>query len=168
MVRYADGPTTSVAIEVAASPEQVWRVISDPEFPARHSRELQEAGWDPDGPEPGLGARILGRNSHPRVGEWTTTSHVVEWEENAVFGWAVVDADNPSASWWFELAPTEQGTTVTQRVRLGPAPSGLTPAIEAMPDREEDIVAGRLKEHEGNMMANLEAIKSQLESSPQS
>ncbi len=162
MTRYADGPTTSVTIEVEATPSRVWSMVTDPTFPARHSSELQEASWDPEGPEPGLGARILGRNQHPQVGEWTTTSHVVEWEEASVFGWSVSDPDEPAASWWFELSPSGQGTTVTQRVRLGPGRSGLSPAIEAMPDREEDIVARRLSEHERNMTANLEALKAEL------
>lgn len=131
---------------------------------AKHSGELQEANWDPDGPEPGLGARILGRNQHPKVGEWSTTSFVIAWEEGALFSWAVSDTAQPSASWSFELAPSDEGTTLTQRVQLGPGPSGLTPAIEAMPDREEDIVARRLSEHDANMAANLQAVKAALES----
>ncbi len=164
MVRYADGPTTDVTIEIAASPPEVWAIVSDPTFPPKHSGELQEAGWDPDGPEPGLGARILGRNKHPKVGEWSTTSFVVAWQENEVFSWAVADREQPAASWTFELSPSDAGTTLTQRVTLGPGPSGLTPAIEAMPDREEEIVARRLSEHETNMSANLEAVKAALES----
>jgi hypothetical protein len=44
-------------------------------------------------------------------------------------------------------------------MRMGPAPSGLSIAIEAMPDKEEKIIARRLAEHERNMRANLEGIK---------
>jgi hypothetical protein len=42
---------------------------------------------------------------------------------------------------------------------LGPGPSGLTPAIEARPDKEERIVARRLAEHEANMQRCLAGIK---------
>jgi len=42
---------------------------------------------------------------------------------------------------------------------MGPAPSGLTIAITAMPDKEERIVARRLEEYETNMRATLEGIK---------
>jgi hypothetical protein len=42
---------------------------------------------------------------------------------------------------------------------MGPAPSGLTPAIEAMPDKEERIIARRLGEHQKNMQANVDGVK---------
>ena len=42
---------------------------------------------------------------------------------------------------------------------MGPAPSGLTIAITAMPEKEERIVARRLAEYEANMRATLEGIK---------
>jgi hypothetical protein len=42
---------------------------------------------------------------------------------------------------------------------MGPAPSGLTNAITAMPDTEERIIARRLQEHEANMRATVEGIK---------
>ena len=46
---------------------------------------------------------------------------------------------------------------------LGPAPSGLSIAITAMPDKEERIVARRLEEFEANMRATLEGIKNLAE-----
>jgi hypothetical protein len=39
----------------------------------------------------------------------------------------------------------------------------LTPAIEAMPDKEELIVARRLEEHRGNMAATVAGIKALAE-----
>ena len=50
-----------------------------------------------------------------------------------------------------------------QWAQLGPAPSGLTPAIEAMPDKEERIIARRLAEHRANMEATVNGIKSVAE-----
>jgi hypothetical protein len=55
--------------------------------------------------------------------------------------------------------PEGGGTRLRQWMRMGPAPSGLTPAIEAMPDKEERIVARRLDEHRFNMLATLAGIK---------
>jgi hypothetical protein len=46
---------------------------------------------------------------------------------------------------------------------MGPAPSGLTIAIAAMPDKEERIVARRLEEFEANIRATLEGIKNLAE-----
>lgn len=34
-----------------------------------------------------------GYNRHRMIGGWRTVSHIVELEEQRVFGWAVVDSD---------------------------------------------------------------------------
>jgi len=162
-VKYADGPTTEQQIDIRASPAEVWAIVSDPTFPVHQSTELQEAAWDPDGPAPGLGARILGRNHHDRIGEWRTTSTIVEWSEGSICSWAVNDPSDPAAQWWFEIEPIAEGVTLRQRVRIGPGRSGLSPAIERMPDREDEIVENRLRFHEMNMQANLEAVKLRVE-----
>jgi len=47
---------------------------------------------------------------------------------------------------------------------MGPGPSGLTPAIEAKPDREDDIVVNRLKDWAANMARTVEGIKGLAES----
>jgi hypothetical protein len=48
-------------------------------------------------------------------------------------------------------------------MRMGPARSGLNIAIDAMPDKEERIIARRQDEHRANMTANLEGIKALAE-----
>ena len=58
------------------------------------------------------------------------------------------------------------GTRLRQWMCMGPAPSGLTPAIEAMPDKEERIIARRLDEHRANMAATVAGIKELAESAP--
>ena len=62
----------------------------------------------------------------------------------------------------YEL-PLPDGVHLCQRARMGPAPSGLSIAITAMPDKEERIVARRLEEFEANMRATLEGIKNLAE-----
>ena len=54
--------------------------------------------------------------------------------------------------------PADRGTRVTQWCRIGPGRSGLSPAIEKMPDREHDIVSRRLAEHAANMQKNLDGL----------
>jgi hypothetical protein len=151
-VRYADGPTVSVEVLVDAPPAAVWPYVADINTPARFSEEFQGGEWDDD-------IHFRGRNRHPAAGEWETPCTVVERVENEVFAYVVGDVDHPSASWRFELVPEGGGTRLRQWMRMGPAPSGLTPAIEAMPDKEERIVARRLDEHRFNMLATLAGIK---------
>lgn len=151
-MRYADGPTVTVDVLIDAPPAVVWALVSDISLPARFSTELQAAEWIDE-------TRFRGTNRHEAAGEWQTECTVVERDDQRVFAWAVGDPDHPSATWRFALAPEGDGTRLTQWMRMGPAPSGLTPAIEAMPDKEERIVARRLDEHRFNMLATLQGIK---------
>ncbi|HYL53641.1 MAG TPA: hypothetical protein VEZ15_16830 [Acidimicrobiia bacterium] len=82
------------------------------------------------------------------------------------FGWCVTDIDEPSSTWSFELEQQSDGVHLRQRARMGPAPSGLSIAITAMPDKEERIVARRLEEFEANMRATLQGIKHLAEKRP--
>ena len=161
-MRYADGPSTEASIEIGAPPAAVWSLVSDIQLPARFSSEFQGARWLDDEHR-----RFAGRNHHPAIGEWETTSTVVECEPDRAFAWAVGEPENPSATWRFSLEPTAGGasTRLTQWMRMGPAPSGLNAAIDAMPDKEERIIARRLDEHRANMERTLAGIKEMAEGS---
>jgi len=151
VVRYADGPSVEVEVHIDAAPAVVWALVSDITLPARFSNELQAAEWTDD-------THFRGRNRHEAAGEWETTCTVTERVDEQVFAYAVGDSSNPSASWSFRLEPDGGGTRLRQWMRMGPAPSGLTPAIEAMPDKEERIIARRLEEHRANMQATVDGI----------
>ena len=162
-MRYSDGPSVEVSVHVEAPAERVWELLTDIELPARFSSEFQGATWIDPGPA--VGARFVGRNHHDALGEWETTSHVVRFEPLRVFEWAVTDPESPSASWWFGLDPAGPGAVVLrQGTRLGPGRSGLNIAIDAMPEKEERIIARRLQEHERNMQATIEGVKALAES----
>jgi hypothetical protein len=49
---------------------------------------------------------------------------------------------------------------------MGPARSGLSLAIDRMPEKEQKIVFVRLREFETNMTATLAAIKERAEQAP--
>jgi uncharacterized protein YndB with AHSA1/START domain len=157
-VRYADGPTTTATRHIAAPTAEVWPLICDINLPARFSSEFEGAEWTDDTNAGALGATFEGHNRHDAIGSWTTTSTVVELEPERAFAWAVGDPDDASALWRFQLSPEGDGTTVTFTVRIGPGRSGLTPAIEAMPDKEERIIERRLAEFRRNMEATLDGI----------
>jgi uncharacterized protein YndB with AHSA1/START domain len=163
-MRYADGPSVDVEVQIAAPPARVWELVSDIDLPARFSEEFQGAEWLDDATGPAIGARFRGTNQHPAIGEWQTTSTLVTFEPERVFAWVVQDPDNPSASWRFELEPSGEGTTLRQRCTLGPGPSGLSYAIEQRPDKEERIIERRQDEHRANMQRVLDGIKALAES----
>lgn len=159
MVRYADGPTETVEVDIAAPISEVWALVTDLDLPAGFSDEFQGADWLDGAEGPALGARFRGHNRHRAIGEWTTVCTVTAFEPRRVFGWDVGEIDAPAASWRFELEPRASGTLLRQWARMGPGPSRLTPAIAARPDREEQIVARRREEWRRNMTATVEGIK---------
>ncbi|MGW3289249.1 SRPBCC family protein [Streptomyces sp. NPDC001002] len=157
--RYTDKPTVEVRTWIDAPPERVWALVSDVALMPGLSDELQSVEWLDDATAPAVGARFLGRSSHEALGDWTTTSYVIEYEPGHVFAWAVEDPADPSAVWRFRLHAGDGGTELSEWVQLGPGRSGLSLAIGRMPEKEEKIVFVRLREFERNMTATLERIK---------
>jgi uncharacterized protein YndB with AHSA1/START domain len=157
--RYADIPTVAVRTWIDASPQRVWELVSDIQLMPSMSQELQSIEWLDGATEPVVGARFVGRSKHEALGEWATTSEVVECEPGRVLAWAVEDPANPTAVWRFELEPEAGGTQLSQWMQMGPARSGLSFAIDRMPDKEEKIVFVRMREFEQNMTSTLEQIK---------
>ena len=160
-LRYSDCPTTQADVLIAAPPTVVWALVCDIQLPARFSSEFDGGEWLDGASAPAPGARFTGRNHHPAVGRWETTSTVCEYQPGQVLGWAVGDPDRPSARWRFTLAADTggAGTRLTQWMQIGPGPSGISTAIEAMPDKESRILRRRLAEHNANMTATLAGIK---------
>ncbi|MFG2727840.1 SRPBCC family protein [Streptomyces canus] len=156
---YADKPTVEVPIWIAAPPERVWELVSDIELMPRLSSELHSVEWLDGTTGPALGARFVGRSKHKDFGEWATTSHIVEYEPPRVFAWAVEDPQHPTAIWRFTLEPQDGGTLLRQWMQMGPGRSGLSFAIDRMPEKEQKIVFVRMREFESNIGATLEAIK---------
>jgi ligand-binding SRPBCC domain-containing protein len=164
--RYADKPTVEVETFVEAPPENVWRIVSDINLMPELSDEVQRVEWQDGATGPSVGARFVGYNKHEAFGEWQTTSIVTECAQPSVFAWAVGDVEFPGAIWRFSLEPKGGGTTLRQWVQMGPARSGLSVAIERMPDKEQKIVFVRMREYEAGMAANLAEIKARAERDP--
>ena len=164
-MRYADGPTAEVEVVVHAPLERVWALVTDIELPARFSSEFRGAEWIDDGPA--VDARFRGRNEHAAIGTWETTCVVTRCEPPAgvrvggrrrrrrVGGVAL-----RARAGRRRRAVCGSGAASVRR------PSGLTPAILAMPDKEERIVARRLEEFRANMQATLDGIKQLAEEAP--
>ncbi|MFI9825395.1 SRPBCC family protein [Streptomyces sp. NPDC052013] len=175
-MRFADGPSVHCDVRIEADVPHVWELVTDIRLPARLSPELQRVAWLDGADRPLVGARFEGYNHHHQLGDWRTVSHVVELDEQQVFAWAVTDADgrygeptlDPAqsmASWKYELRAEGEGTRLRQSVLIGPGRSGVTLALDRWPDREEEILAFRMKELRAGMEATLHGIKTLAEES---
>ncbi|MEU9986920.1 SRPBCC family protein [Streptomyces sp. NPDC048045] len=161
--RYADKPTVEGRTWIDAPPERVWAVVSDIALMPAMSRELQSVEWLDGADGPSVGARFVGHSRHEAFGEWSTTSHVIECEPDAVLAWAVEDPTAPAAIWRFRLRSRGGGTELSEWMQLGPGRSGLSVAIDTMPDKEQKIVFVRLREFERGIASTLEQIKKRAE-----
>jgi uncharacterized protein YndB with AHSA1/START domain len=165
--RYADGPTAEAQTWIDAPPERVWALVTDLGQMPSMSDELQSVEWQGGVTGPAVGRSFLGRSGHEALGEWETTSYVVECEAPGpgpgVLAWAVADPDEPSALWRFTLEPRDGGTLLRQWMRMGPGRSGLSLAIDRMPDKEQKIVFVRMREFEKAITGTLAAIKERVE-----
>lgn len=157
--RYSDNPTVEVSTWIDADPTRVWGLVSDIELMPTFSDELQSVEWAEGFDGPRVGARFVGHNEHDAFGKWSTTSRIVAFDCPHEFAWAVGDRDNPSATWRFRLAPKDGGTTLTYWMQMGPGRSGLSVAIDSMPDKEQKIVFVRMREFETAIGKTLAAIK---------
>lgn len=168
----ADGPGTIVEVDIKAPLQQVWDLVSDINFGAQFSQEFVGARWADGVDGPGLGAQFIGSNTHEAIGEWDVPCFINRYEEpgsesgRCEFGWVTSDADNPGARWCFEMDRIAGATRLRYSVVLGPGPSGISAAIDSMPDKEPRILRRRVKEHRSNMQAVVDGAYTALHRDP--
>ncbi len=168
----ADGPGVMVEVDVKASPRVVWDLVTDLNVPAEFSDEYVGGSWDAPDEAPGVGSTFTGRNKRDGA-EWTTTSHVVEWDAPKAFAWHVEDVDDSAGRWRFAIEKVPGGSRLRFHGRIGPGRSGLSDMIDRAVDggaseseaRElESVVIGRRQEmFRTNMLATVEGVKAMAE-----
>ncbi len=162
-MKYADCPTTEVEVTIDGPLDAVWSFVSDIELPIRFSSEVQSVEWLDGATTPVEGARFVGTNRHSAIGDWQADCTITAVEPGRVFEWTVGEIEEPSAIWRFSLDGSDGAVTLRQWFQMGPGRSGLSHAIDAMPDKEERIVERRMAEHRANMAANLDGVKQMIE-----
>lgn len=160
-MKLSDAPTTEAEIEIAAPAGKVWEIVSDIQTPAQTSPEFSGAEWLDGANGPSVGARFVGRNEHPAIGSWETTSEVIAADAPREFAYAVSGgSQEPGAVWRYLIEPVDDGRVRLRQVaQIGPGRSGISLAIDRMPDKEERILQRRLQEHRSSIEANLAKIK---------
>lgn len=97
----------TASISIDATPDRVWRVISDVRRTAEWSPECRKVvARSPLR----VGSRLLGLNRRKAI-VWATVSRITELEVDRVISWVVLT--NRSV-WTYRLEPTDAGSRLTE------------------------------------------------------
>ena len=140
--------TISRSVQVKASPEAVWDLVSDLPGMGRLSPENTGGTWRRGATGPAVGAVFKGRNRNG-ARRWSTTVKVTRCERGSAFAFAVSSVLGiPVSEWSYDLRPTgDGGTEVTETW------ADRRPAWFKLP---AGLVTGVLHRDETSTAANLE------------
>jgi hypothetical protein len=109
----------SVTVHMAAPADKIWTVISDITRTGEFSPEVFESEWLGGATGPALGATFRGHVRRNEIGPvYWTTCRVTACEPGREFGFAVLAGDKALNNWHYRLAPSGDGTDVTESFRL--------------------------------------------------
>jgi len=103
----------SDSIDVAATPEAVFELVSDLPGMGRFSPENTGGDWLGGVSAPALGARFRGTNANGSK-TWTTAARVTAFDPPSRFSFAVTFLGLKIATWSYEIAATPTGSRVTE------------------------------------------------------
>lgn len=149
-------PLIEQHVEIAAPVAEVWALVGDvtrmPDWSPQVTSSRLRSGFETIA----LGAQFTNRNLHGEL-EWTTHAEVVRFDPEREIAFRV---EENWAVWSFSLAPSGEGTTLTQRREL---PDGISDLSRELTDGfmggqdafSESLLAG--------MRETLERIKAAAE-----
>ncbi len=117
------------SIEVGASPDAVYALVSDITRMGEWSDEASGGSWHNDAEAATEGAWFDGHNQTPDR-EWTRQCQVACAKPGVDFTFVVGGVEKNCTWWSYEMSPTESGTLLTERwwmVNKTPAMQAATP-----------------------------------------
>lgn len=145
------------SIEISATPEAVYDLVSDITRMGEWSPEAVGGNWI-DGAAGDVGDWFEGHNA-TSAREWSRECQVAAAERGRDFTF-VVGGIEANCTWWsYEMAPSETGTTLSERWWI----VNKTPAIAAATPEQ---VEARVAYTETMLHSTLAAIKAAAESTP--
>ena len=150
----------SESIEINASPETVWSLVTDMERYGEWSSENTGGYWrkKEDGvPGTGeVGDEFVGINRRGDD-EWKALVEIIVREENKAFAFVTGGSAMNLIHWRYDIEPTDSGTTLTESWAL----MNLSPLMIEHGDEEIQYRAANAKE---SITATLKGMKAAAES----
>ena len=148
-----------VAVEIRATPEQVWALVSDISRMGEWSPETIRCSWSRGTTGPAVGARFKATNKGRRGPAWFNTPTVTAAERGREFAFNRSGPGIGSYTWRYRMEPTADGTRLTESFDVErPLPAVMTWLTEKWTgshDRDADLHAG--------MVTTLDRIKAAAE-----
>lgn len=130
---------SSVEVHVEATPQDVWRLVSDPTRIGEWSHECRFGRWlgSATGAVPGARYRASNRSG---VMRWSRISELAVVDPPRELAWRTVPTVffPDSTEWRLRLEPVEGGTRVTQSFRVVKAPRLLDPVYALLVPSHQD------------------------------
>ena len=150
----------SVSIEIAASPDAVYALVSDITRMGDWSPECVECAWTKGATGPAVGAKFKAKNKGGRGPGWANTPTVTVADPGREFAFNRSGPGVGSYTWRFMLEPSPTGTRLTESFDaekpLGSAMTWITEKWTGSIDRDADLHTG--------MTVTLDRIKAAAES----
>jgi hypothetical protein len=106
-------PSATGKIEVSASPERIYALVSDPRALAELAEEYTGHRWLDGATAAAVGVRFRGSNKNGSR-RWSTLSTITDAEEGARFAFDVRSLGQPVARWQYDIEPNAEGAVVTE------------------------------------------------------
>ncbi|MFF0817329.1 SRPBCC family protein [Rhodococcus sp. NPDC003318] len=143
--------TLEASVDIDATPDAVWQVVSDLERMGRWSPQCKT--MKVFGGPIRRGSRTVNVNRKGRL-VWPTSAKVIRFEPARAIAWRVTENHT---IWTYELTPTETGTRVTERRE---APTGTTKISSFLVDK----FMGGTADFEVYMIAGMNTTLSRIKS----
>ena len=143
-------------IEIAATPQQVYAVVSDLTRMGEFSPECRSVEWLDGATGPVPGARFVGRNQGGPM-TWSRHGRVVNAEAGREFSFVTEEGGRDSTLWTYRFHPAGPGTAVTESYEVRWIPWWMH-VVDAVTFRRQQLTR--------NMAKTLARLKTIIESPP--
>lgn len=130
------GPDAQGRIEIAAPPERVYALVSNPAALAGFAAEYRGHRWLDGATEAAVGARFVGRNENG-LQRWITVATITDADPGRRFAFDVTAGPIKFARWQYDIEATEQGCRVAEKTwdRRSALLRKAAPLISGVKDR---------------------------------